>query len=171
MRFLTQLILIFLLLSTTVLSAQNALLSLEELNKVDWYYSIEDALKNPDKVYKLSITWDKLKSFPEEVFQFVNLQHLDLMDNEITSIPNQIGQLKNLQILFLSNNKINSLPEELKQLTHLEDLHLERNRMESLPDWIAELKSLKKVGLRDNKLSVEAIDALDKKFEKIKVTK
>lgn len=162
-------LLLFVLATKT--SAQDALLSPEELKAAPWFYSLEDAMEDPEKVYNLSITWEKLKEFPPEIFKFVNLQHLDLMDNEIRTIPPQIAQLKNLQILFLSNNKISSLPEELKQLEHLEDLHLERNKMETLPEWISEVKNLKKIGLRENKITDEAIEALDKKLEHIKVTK
>lgn len=152
-------------------NAQDKLLSAEELKKEPWFYAIEDAMENPKAVYKLSVTWEKLKEFPKEVFSFTNLQLLDLMDNEIRVIPADISKLKHLQSLLLSNNKIAALPEALKQLEHLEDLGLERNKMTGLPDWIVEIKNLKKIVLRDNLVSEADLDALDKKFEKIKVTR
>ena len=151
--------------------AQDKLLTAEELSAAEWFYSLEDALVAPEKVYNLSITWEKLKEFPPEVFKFVNLQHLDLMDNEIRVIPAEIASLKNLQILFLTNNKISVLPEELKQLEHLEHLHLERNRLEGLPEWIDQIKKISKIGLRENKISDTEIEALDTKYPQIKITK
>lgn len=153
------------------LQAQQKLLSPDELKQEPWFYTLEDAIENPEKVYKLSITWEKLKEFPKEIFHFVNLQQLDLMDNEIRTIPAEISKLKNLQNLLLSNNKIAALPESLKELEFLEELGLERNRMVGLPDWIVEIKNLKKIVLGNNLINDADWEALSKKFEKIKITK
>lgn len=163
--------LLFFVLFANQSTAQSELLSPEELEKAAWFYDLDEALEHPEKVYNLSLTWMKLKEFPEGIFKLTNLQHLDLMDNEIRSISPEIAKLKNLQILFLSNNKLEALPEDIKGMEHLEVLHLERNRFESLPTWIAEMKKLNKVGLRENKISEEAIKALNEKYKNIEITK
>ena len=150
---------------------QGKLLTPQQLTEAPWFYDLEEANINPEKVYKLSLTWEKLEEFPQSIFKFINLQHLDLMDNKIKIIPPEISKLKNLQILFLSNNKLSTLPEEIKELAYLEILHLERNSFEELPEWIWELKKLKKVGLRDNKIPSEKIEKLNEKFSGIEIKK
>jgi Leucine-rich repeat (LRR) protein len=165
------LICLVIILYTTEGFSQGKLLTAQQLTEAPWFYDLESANKNPEEVYNLSITWEKLEQFPEAIFKFINLQHLDLMDNEIRNIPPEISKLRNLQILFLSNNKLSSLPEEIMKLENLEILHLERNRFVEIPDWIGTLKKLKKVGLRDNKIPAEVIEKLNEKFSEIEINK
>ncbi len=160
---------LILILHLTEGYSQGKLLTNKQLSEAPWYYDLSSANKNPEEVYNLSITWEKLEEFPEGIFKFINLQHLDLMDNNIRTIPAEIMKLKNLQILFLSNNKLSSLPEEMKNLENLEVLHLERNRLKEVPDWIRNIPKLKKVGLRDNKISAEGIEKIKKKYPQIEI--
>src|SRR5947207_1790037 len=62
------------------------------------FNDLNEALQNPDRVYRLSLHGKKLKVFPNEIFKFKNLQELDLSKNRIDSVPEGIGTLTNRKI-------------------------------------------------------------------------
>src|SRR5687768_4849869 len=74
------------------------------------FESMEEALKDPEKVYRLHLKKQKLTSFPMDILKLVNLQELDLSKNKLTEIPEEIGSLSKLQILNLSKNQLELLP-------------------------------------------------------------
>src|SRR6187551_1758848 len=76
------------------------------------FRSMESALQEPERVYRLNLSKKKLKSVPPEISRFSNLKELDLSKNKIKELPAQIGDLKNLEILNLSSNDLVDLPEE-----------------------------------------------------------
>ena len=69
------------IISSLGVSAQ--LLSQVELDTCKTFESLEAALENPEKVFKLKLHRDKLAVFPEEIYQFINLQYLDLKNNSL----------------------------------------------------------------------------------------
>src|SRR5690606_5320462 len=83
---------------------QGAPLSLAELQKTTLYKSLDDALQNPDQVYRLNLTKQGITDLPPEIGKLTNLQYLNLSKNSISSIPPEIGKLKNLQWLILEDN-------------------------------------------------------------------
>ena len=92
------------------------------------YYSLEEALKDPLKVYRLDLALLKL-----------------------TAIPPEIGKLENLVCLDLGFNRIATLPQEISKLKHLEYLNLIGTRyMAKLPAIVATLPSLKVLDLREH---------------------
>jgi Leucine-rich repeat (LRR) protein len=117
------------------------------------YHSISAATQNPEKVFKLNLSKRKLKTFPQEIFQFRNLRELDLSRNKFDSIPKELGSLKNLVRLNLSNNKLESVPDEIGNLTQLVYLGLNRNKIVELPTTIGILENLEVLELWDNELS------------------
>ena len=161
---------------TAHLKAQ--LLSLEELNDAYKYESLEEALKNPDKVIRLDLKRQDLDSLPLDILKFknlqylslrknqfnyfpvelshlVNLQVLDLSKNELTSIPPEISSLTNLKHLILNNNQLASLPPEIGRLSNLQYLDLWANPMRDFPKELGHLNSLKEIDLRDMSFSDE----------------
>jgi Leucine-rich repeat (LRR) protein len=50
---------------------------------------------------------------PNEIFNLINLQLLDLKNNKLESFPTEIGNLINLQYLCLQYNQLKSLPTEI----------------------------------------------------------
>ncbi len=52
------------------------------------YDNLEEALKNPNSIYRLSLKGKKLKKFPMEIIQFKYLQELDISHNKLDSLPN-----------------------------------------------------------------------------------
>ena len=130
---------ILLLLPTTILLAQQ-----EHI-----YTSLEN-IEQPDSVFILLLSKNRLDTFPTQILEFRNLRELDLSKNKLHNIPPQIGKLSNLEVLNLDRNKIDSLPQEIGQLHKLRYLKLSRNRLYYLPSSIANLYNLKELILWSN---------------------
>lgn len=145
---------IFLLLCITATAyAQENLLDSLSLANAKEFTSLDSALKNPDKVYKLVLRKKKLKSFPKEIFQFKNLQYLDLSKNNIHELPENMGDLKALQYFACSKCNLNKIPNSIGKLSNLYYLNLNQNNIDSIPDSIGELSKLQVLDLWDNNLS------------------
>lgn len=142
--------LIFFLLYSLLSNAQ--LLSDSELERQTVYTSINEAVKNPGKVYKLDLSKKKLRKIPIEVFSLYNLQELNLSKNKLESIPSEIGNLTNLQKLNISANKISKLPSTIGNLTNLKELIANRNNINELPPEVGNLINLEKLDLWSNEI-------------------
>jgi len=102
----------------------------EERFSDNWFDDLEKAQQNPAKVIYLDLSLQKLRAFPEEVFEFPNLTHLYLPYNYFNTIPDAIGQMKQLKVLDLSGTYyLNSLPESMGQLANLEKLIIKDNKL------------------------------------------
>jgi Leucine-rich repeat (LRR) protein len=117
------------------------------------YTSLSEALQNPDSVFRLDLSKKKLKEFPVEIFQLMELRELKLNNNSINQIPENIYKLNYLQRLFVNNNKLVELPQRIGTLKNLVILELNRNRIEKLPPEIGLLNNLEELSLWDNELS------------------
>lgn len=128
------------------------LLSQEQLKKEKAFVSLEQALKTPKKVIKLDLWSAHLQKFPPEIFQFTNLQVLNLNFNQLKALPNQLHQLQYLQVLRLGHNQLVRFPEHLAKLPHLRILDLHGNQLQRIPDTIGHLKQLEELYLHENQL-------------------
>ncbi len=117
------------------------------------FTSLEEALKEPYKVYRLHLKKQKLETFPEEIFQFPNLQDLDLSKNKIVDLPAKLGDLKKLQLLNLSGNNIEVLPHSIGELRELKKLYINKNKLIALPAQIGDLTQLRILDLWSNEIS------------------
>jgi leucine-rich repeat protein SHOC2 len=111
---------------------------------------------NPEdsaSVIKLVLRGKKLTKVPMEIFQFTNLEYLDLSSNKLDSIPKEIGQLKNLKVLILEGNKLEGLPEEIYQLKNLQVLRLGKNNIFYMSSKIGQLGKLSILDLWDNNVA------------------
>ncbi|HEU4719141.1 MAG TPA: leucine-rich repeat domain-containing protein [Bacteroidia bacterium] len=124
------------------------------LDTMTAFTDLNEAMKNPDKVVKLVLRKQHLKSFPKEIWNFPNLQYLDLSKNQISDFPDSLGKLKNLQVLHLSRNKIESLPREIGDLSNLKILDINQNELIALPPQIGKLTNLEYLDLWSNNLSI-----------------
>ncbi len=150
----TILILTFLTSIVSLLPAQNSgPLSSLELDREPTFYSMAEAMKAPEKVYKLSLIGQGLKEIPAEVFQMTNLQVLNLGENKLSSISGDISKLKNLQFLSLFSNKLRYLPNELNSLSNLEVLYVGRNRLVDIPAWVGGLGKLRRLDVAYNRIT------------------
>ena len=145
-------IVFFVIISSKFVAAQE--LDSARLMLVDEYTSISEALKEPDKVYKLNLHKSKLTKFPKEIFLFKNLQELDLSNNAIASIPDSINKLKNLRKLSLSKNGLTTFPKALCNLKGLKWLILSKNKIPAIPKEIGNLTNLIILDMWSNDLGV-----------------
>jgi Leucine-rich repeat (LRR) protein len=149
--------LLFLLLISFSAQAQQqaaALLDSLTLDTMAGFTDLNEALKQPDKVLKLVLRKEKLDSFPEAIWQFKNLQYLDLSRNNIREIPDSISRLKNLQVLHLSRNQIEYMPRTIGDLSELRILEVNQNELYVLPPQIGKLQKLEVLDLWNNNISV-----------------
>lgn len=139
------------------------LLSGVQLDRQPWIYSMDEAMRNPMKVYKLSLKGQRLKEFPRDLSRFPNLQILDLSHNKIRHVPPTVQDLPHLQKLNLYHNHIKSLPDELKYLEYLHSLYLGKNRLVQIPTWVGGLSKLRALDLSFNHLTryeISLVEAL-----------
>jgi len=130
--------------------SQIQLLDSLTLDTLDAFTDLKLALKDPDKVIKLELRRKHYKEFPKEIFQFKNLQYLDISKNNLREIPPGIDSLKYLQILIISKNELETLPKEIGELKMLQYLNANQNDISSLPPEIGSLTSLKNMDLWSN---------------------
>ncbi len=123
-----------------------------EATEGEVFFTLESAMKNPDSVFVLILKRERLKEFPMEIFEFVNLEELDLSKNKIETIPKEISGLKNLQIFNISKNKLTRIPPEIGSLTKLKELIIFQNEIPFLPPEIGLLTDLEFLDLWGNEI-------------------
>ncbi len=134
------------------ISAQQSLLDSLTLDTLTGFTSLEEALKQPEQVIKLELRKKKLKKFPQEIFQFTNLQYLDLSKNNITEIPPNISSLKSLQYFSIARNNLAEFPFQINELTNLYYLNANNNDLTGITPGIGGLIRLKNLDLWSNDL-------------------
>ena len=98
-------------------STDSTLLNKEFLN-------IDEALKNPENVFRLNLSNQNIQ-FSDSIWsKFTNLQYLSLKNDHLEEIPEGIGNLKNLKVLDLSGNDFRVLPSTFSGLINLQELYL-----------------------------------------------
>lgn len=141
------------------------------LDQRDIYTDLKEASRNPEDVYRLHLKRMKLDELPKEVFDFPNLEELDISKNRFSELPEDIGrlttlkrliaiknkmkrvspaigELKNLKQLILNQNELNTLPPEIGNCEELEYLDLWSNEISSLPKTMQRMQYLEEVDLR-----------------------
>ncbi|MFH1004485.1 MAG: leucine-rich repeat domain-containing protein [Bacteroidota bacterium] len=114
------------------------------------FTSLEEALQNPEKVYRLNLRKKKLKIFPVDILKFINLQELNLSKNRLKELPKELGEFSNLQILNVSCNKLSNLPNSIGKLKNLKKIIAFKNNLTSLPIQIGELEKLEVLDIWSN---------------------
>jgi Leucine-rich repeat (LRR) protein len=110
------------------------------------YLSIEEALKQPDKVYRINLSNQKFKMPSDSVWAlFQNLEYLNLGNDHIKNIPKGFGNLKKLKVLDLSGNDFKLLPESLSELENLEEIFLNDEKYMDLENSLLIIKNLPKL--------------------------
>jgi len=116
-----------------LLSCSTFLVAQEKPCSGKTYYSLEEALQEPDSVKVLDIAMQepKLETLPAEIGMLVNLECLDISFNRISALPAEFAKLQKLQKLNLSGNRyMANLPEVLKDLPLLQEVDLTEK-----PEW------------------------------------
>jgi Leucine-rich repeat (LRR) protein len=141
-------VIVFVAIQAPTLYAQQTEITAHDSVRI--YRSLELALQNPDKVFRLHLVRQKLREVPAEVFQFKNLRELVLDKNKITVIPDEIAELQNLEVLSCSHNQIDSITPSMLQLKKLTKLDLSDNIIGDIPENIDHLTELEYLILWDN---------------------
>lgn len=172
---------VFLLFLTNILFSQ-------VIGQEKEFTSLQEALKNPEKVYKLNLSNQQINLTNAEWAKFINLEkltlkndhllelpvgivnlkkikYLDISGNDFKTLPKEFSALVNLEELYLNNEKNIDLPATLSiltQLPKLKSLHLEEDNLTILPSEILKFKNLENLYLNKNKLvEVPKLEALD----------
>lgn len=129
-----------------VTNAQSTLLDSVTLSSQPVFSSIRQAIKEPEKVYRLSLDGllaDADLSANDELYRFKNLQELKISGKRFNNdtLPESITKLANLQILSLWHTPFKYLPASIKDLQNLEKIYV-TGSLVALPKEIGELKKL-----------------------------
>lgn len=144
-------IIAFILIQFTA-SAQ--LLSERQLQQELVMTSIAEAIRNPEKAYRLDLTKQKLRELPDTLFSLYNLQELKLAKNKLQQISPKLGNLSNLQKLDVSRNNLCVLPSSIGNLTNLTEIIANNNYIYTLPPEIGNLINLEKLDLWSNVIDI-----------------
>lgn len=128
------------------------------------YTSLEEALTEPQNVYRLKLTKLPARdSLPAELFLLTELRELTVKGCKLWTLNAQIDKLQHLQYLNLDKNKLVRLPESIGNLSELHFLIVSRNLLETFPESIAKLKQLVSIDAWNNPLYVlpESISILN----------
>ena len=147
------------------------------------YSNIEEALKDPEKVYRLDLSNQNFKMPSDSVWKkFINLEYLSLKNDHLANLPDGLSNLKKLKILDLSGNDFKVLPQSLsrlenlvelylndekkmditqslliiKDLPNLKILHLENDHLKSIPKSLLYLKNLNTLYINNNRFRKNA---------------
>lgn len=173
-------VLLISMISCVTASASAQFLSPSQLDTAEVYTSLEDAFKNPEEVFVMSLKVKKgeipprlfelpylhvlelkrgkITALPEDFKKLKHLVHLDLSKNNLAHFPPVLMEMPQLEVLRMGKNDIDRVPEEIVRMTGLEVLDLWSTQVARLPLAIAEMESLKEVDLRMIEISQEEQD-------------
>lgn len=148
-------IFIFLTICSASIAQKTPIVYYDSLDNGKTYTSLQEALMEPEKVYRLKLT--KLAnrdSLPEELFNLTELRELTVKGCRLCVLNQNICKLSKLEILNLDRNKLLRLPESIGKLTNLKFLCISRNILETLPNSISNLNQLVCIDAWDNPLYI-----------------
>ncbi|MCP9761460.1 leucine-rich repeat domain-containing protein [Lacihabitans soyangensis] len=114
-------------------------------------YRVSEILKtkkNTDKVLNLSHLG--LKKLPNEIYDFKNLEELDLSKNEFEVFRLNAKKLPKLKKIVLSENLLSENSIKINRNKHVQMLSLSDNAFEAFPKRIQRNKRLKDIHLANN---------------------
>lgn len=144
---------VFYLAENASLTLSTKMLNQRELDNCTHFYSLNDALKDTQKVYIADFANIGLSVLSEQIAELKRLQILILDDNYLTQIPNKISNLKKLQIIRANNNSLENLPQNIGLLSNLEEISVSFNNISSIPNSITNAANLKILNIDHNLLS------------------
>lgn len=124
-----------------------------EIGSITIYFSLEEALKTPEKIRGLQLRDLGLNELPKEISKLKNLEYLRVHHNNLTTIPDFIISLPKLRVLEIGGNRLGNVTEEIGKMTNLEHLGLKANGLTKIPESIGKLTKLKTLNLDFNYLT------------------
>ena len=110
-----------------------------------WEKRFPNEIYNFKNLEYLWLAMRDLETLPDELIQLQKLKHLDFQHSSLKELPENIGALKNLEELVLLGTDIEELPLSICELSNLKRLHLGISKIKTFPKCIDRLTSLKKV--------------------------
>ncbi len=117
--------------------------------------TLEDALANarPDTVKEVNFSGLELRTIPQVVFRFHNLEQLELSNNYLTAIPAELTKLEKLKYLGLDFNDLSNDSLDFSRNKNLKVLRLQHNPISTIPESVRKNRRLEDLLLGNNKLS------------------
>jgi Leucine-rich repeat (LRR) protein len=146
------------------------LLNAVQLREARWFYTMEEAKAYPDQVYKLSLAEFHMKELPAEIFQFKNLQILNLNSCGLEKLSDSIHVFHNLQFLSLYDNKLRYIPQGIRELKNLEVLYLGKNKLFEIPLWVGGLGKIHRLDISRNRMTPLEVSRIRSLMPKAEIT-
>lgn len=115
--------------------------------------SLSEALKEPEKVYKLRLRNSKATVLPKEIGELVNLRVLDISSSRIKSIPPEIENCIHLKSIIANASQLSEVPSTIGNLKKLRNVNFGYCKIKELPEEFGNLESLWSLSLGSNQLS------------------
>lgn len=145
--------LVFITFCTITMAQKTPLAYYDSLDNGKTYTSLQEALKEPQNVYRLKLTkLDNRDSLPEELFSLTELRELTVKGCRLCIVNQNIDKLTKLESLNLDKNKLLRLPESIGNLQKLKFLCVSRNLIETFPNSISKMVNLTYIDAWDNPL-------------------
>lgn len=117
------------------------------------YKSISAAMQQPDSVFILDLSKQKLTELPNEVVKFKNLKKLILTKNKIDSLPMSLKDVKNLEEISIEKNKFKLFPPVFCFMPNLKRLIICRNPIVNMPSCIGDLTNLEYIDMWETEVA------------------
>ena len=116
-------------------------------------FSISEALKRPEDIYKLNLRNSGVRVLPPEIGQLVNLRVLDFSGTSIRSIPAEIENCTHLRSIIGNASRLSIIPNSICNLRKLREINFAYCRIRELPKNFGNLESLWELHLSYNQLN------------------
>jgi len=136
----------------TIVRNWNAVLAARKWGQGSWAPDDFGQLGKEAAGGALVCTSMKLKGFPPEARDFINLLHIDMQRNKMASVPSELIVFRNVHTLDLSWNVIEVVSSVLGNLLFLELLDLSHIKIFELPTLIGNLGFLKVLRVNHHRL-------------------
>lgn len=128
----------------------------EQMTKQQRKEAISVLAQDPKFILSARFFQDK-----NEVFEYTNVQGLELNSKRLAALPEQLFKFKQLKRLSLSRNRLTILPKELTQLSQLQWLNIAYNKMPEFPEVLNEMPNLKEIIVSSNGFAVRSNKDID----------
>ena len=131
------------------------------------YKKLPEELFDYTDVEVLNLGENHLQVLDERIGRFTKLHRLDLSYNQLSRLPDSLANLQALEYLFLGNNQFSSFPTVLFQLPQLQHVSFFNNQLETIPEAIKHCQAMQVLDLGNNNLknlpdSLAELQALDR---------
>jgi leucine-rich repeat protein SHOC2 len=94
-----------------------------------------------------------LNEFIDSIYSIKDqIKYFSFLNENIREIPEKLYNFENLEGLNLGLNKITEIDDNIQNLTKLKELYIDGNYLITLPDSIINLKSLEYLSVKDNNI-------------------